>query len=82
MKCFLTACTTRTLAEWAVSTSVSTLVACGGGDFRANSGRNINRLASGQVVILQNNGNHDTLVVHQNGRLCLVDSCFWRTPTK
>jgi hypothetical protein len=68
MKYFLAPCTTRDFAAWAVAASVSTLVACGGGDFRANIGGNIAGLANGQVVILQNNGNDDTLIVSQNGK--------------
>ncbi len=65
---FLTPCMNRTFAAWAVAASLSTLVACGGGDFRANIGGVITGLANGQVVILQNNGNDDTLIVNQNGK--------------
>ncbi len=61
---------TRALAGLAAVTALAALGGCGGGngDFEANIGGNVSGLATGQTLVLQNNGNDDTLVVTQNGK--------------
>jgi hypothetical protein len=58
----------RTLKLSLAAAVLGALTACGGGDFEANIGGTVSGLATGQTLVLQNNGNDDTLVINQNGK--------------
>jgi hypothetical protein len=72
--CATTACLNRTLKTSLAAgllLGLASLSGCGGndgGDFVANIGGTASGLTAGQSVVLQNNGNDDTLVVNQNGK--------------